>query len=589
MNVSQPIEFNDAVNWTQAISREAVDLSIASTWKPAPLEQPRVVSAAFRSRRIKVSSYWFHGDAADSGHRQTAVKPNSLLDPMATGQQEAGSAAPARRSKTRIKPPGDVIKLEDRLFYLLQPPLENLLSDRTMEFPFEPFSFQYAGIAFLFPRHSAILADEMGLGKTMQSISTIRMLLRAGYIRNVLLICPKPLVTNWQREFKTWAPEVTVSVIKGNQYQRAWHWKHETSMVKVANYELLTRDQNHVVDRDEPFDLVILDEAQRVKNKSNSTSQIVHRIPRRRSWALTGTPIENGIEDLVGICEFAAKGAVTSEMTPREVKASVRDLILRRTKDLVMKDMPPRLTRDAELPLSPEQQITYDAAENNGVMRLNEMGDELDIKHVFELVLRLKQICNVDPATGASSKIERLRADLEEVAASGQKAIVFSQWVDTLKTISRQIPEYNPLEYHGRIPNGQRDPILTEFKDNPDRHVLLMSYGAGAVGLNLQFCRYVFLFDRWWNPAIEDQAINRAHRIGAAGSVTITRMIMAGTIEQRIHEILEEKRELFREILSDGDAAARRGLSRNEIFGLFNLTTPQGKIEPQLDEFSDAA
>ena len=105
-----------------------------------------------------------------------------------------------------------------------------------------------------------------------------------------------------------------------------------------------------------------------------------------------------------------------------------------------------------------------------------------------------------------------------------------------------------------------------------------MSYGAGAVGLNLQFCRYVYLFDRWWNPAVEDQAINRAHRIGAAGSVTVTRMIMAGTIEQRIHEVLEAKRELFNEILSDQPLPTNRGLTRDEIFGLFNLRTPAGEI-----------
>jgi SNF2 family DNA or RNA helicase len=147
--------------------------------------------------------------------------------------------------------------------------------------------------------------------------------------------------------------------------------------------------------------------------------------------------------------------------------------------------------------------------------------------------------------------------------------------------IAEKIPQHNPLQYHGRIPSKQRDPILQEFKENPDRKVLLMSYGAGSVGLNLQFCRYVFLFDRWWNPAIEDQAINRAHRIGAAGSVTITRMIMAGTIEQRIHEILEAKRELFREILSNERTPEKRGLTKDEIFGLFNLRTPQGKIVPK--------
>jgi SNF2 family DNA or RNA helicase len=584
--------------WQTAIERFK-PVEYLDSWSPTKTQLPPVVSARFRPRRPKVKSYWF-GPTEDgqSSMNGKGGKANALFDPYAVqddvadliDDQDQSPPKPAKKkSRTRLKAPGDVIKLEDRLFYMLQPPLENLLADKTMEFPFEPFPFQYAGIAFLFPRHNAILADEMGLGKTMQAISTVRMLLRAGYLRDILLICPKPLVTNWQREFKTWAPEVTVSVIKGNQHQRRWHWQAKTTMVKIANYEILRRDEGLATDPEKKYDLVILDEAQRVKNKTNTTSQIIQRIPRKRSWALTGTPIENGVEDLVGICEFAAKGSVTSGMTPREVRAGVKDLILRRTKDVVMTDMPPRLMRDAELPLSPEQQLTYNGAENDGVMRLNEMGDELDIKHVFELVLRLKQICNLDPVTGASSKIDRLKADMEEVAASGQKAIVFSQYVDILKTIGNQLLPHKPLEYHGRIPSKQRDPILKEFKENPDRKVLLMSYGAGAVGLNLQFCRYVFLFDRWWNPAIEDQAINRAHRIGAAGSVTITRMIMEGTIEQRIHEILENKRELFREILSDGDSPSRRGLSKDEIFGLFNLTTPQGKIVPKLDSLPKAA
>ena len=579
------------IDWNQAIADAGVEMK--TSWQAELVDLPQVVSAKIGSRRIKASSVFFQ---SASGGEADGQSGSSLFDPYANSSPEltdtdSGSdtdnhASPqeqptSSKRRTRIAPPQDVIKLEDRLFYLLQPPLENLLGGKTLEFPFEPFNFQYAGVAFLFPRQSAILADEMGLGKTMQAITSVRMLLRSGYIKNVLLICPKPLVTNWQREFKTWAPEITVAAVSGNQHQRAWHWKSDSAMVKLANYELLTRDEAWVTDPEHKYDLVILDEAQRIKNIGNATSQVVHRIPRKRSWALTGTPIENGIEDLVGICEFAAKGAVTSGMTPREVRVSVKDLILRRTKDLVMKDMPPRLMRDAELALSPDQQLTYDGAEKDGVMRLDDMGDELTIKHVFELVLRLKQICNFDPATGSSSKIERLQADMEEVAASGQKAIVFSQFVGALQTIGKQLLPYKPLEYHGRIPSRQRDPILEEFKNNPDRHVLLMSYGAGAVGLNLQFCRYVFLFDRWWNPAIEDQAINRAHRIGAAGSVTVTRMIMAGTIEQRIHEILEAKRELFNEILSDGAEPGRRGLSRDDIFGLFNLTTPKGKISPQ--------
>jgi SNF2 family DNA or RNA helicase len=207
-------------------------------------------------------------------------------------------------------------------------------------------------------------------------------------------------------------------------------------------------------------------------------------------------------------------------------------------------------------------------------MKLNQMGDSLTIQHVFELVLRLKQICNFDPVTGASAKLDRLEADIEEVAASGKKAIVFSQWVKTLEQISGRLDRFGPLQYHGGIASKKRDAILDRFKNDPDHSVILMSYGAGAVGLNLQFCEYVFLFDRWWNPAVEDQAINRAHRIGAVGTVTVTRMLSVGTIEERIHAVLEAKRELFDTIFSSTKQPASAGLTQDDIFGLFDLRLP---------------
>ncbi len=535
--------------------------------------RPLTVSATMKSRRPKTFSYYFNGQEELLKPQQSVPKANA---PKAKLPRKK-SGLPQQH--TRIKPPKDVIKLGDRLFYMLQPPLESLLGGNTLEFPFEPFPYQYSGISFLFPRNHAILADEMGLGKTMQCITAIRMLIRSGRLNQVLLICPKPLVTNWQREFETWAPEIPVIAVNGNQTNRSWLWQRDQTSVKIANYELLTRDEHLLVDNDLSFDLVVLDEAQRIKNSGNSTSKVVTKISRERSWALTGTPIENSIEDLVGIFEFVSPGVLSSHMTTRHVREQVQDFILRRTKDKVMTDLPPKLMRDAELDLSPEQWDSYTSAEKDGVLRLNDMGDEITIKHVFELVLRLKQICNFDPSTGASSKMERLEADMEEVAASGQKAIVFSQWVNAIVDIDEKLERFNPLQYHGRIPSNKRDGILQEFKENPDRNVLLMSYGAGSVGLNLQFCRYVFLFDRWWNPAVEDQAINRAHRIGAAGSVTVTRMIMANTIEQRIHDILETKRQLFNEILSDNEMPAQRGLTQDEIFGLFDLRSSKGKIK----------
>ncbi len=200
---------------------------------------------------------------------------------------------------------------------------------------------------------------------------------------------------------------------------------------------------------------------------------------------------------------------------------------MRRTKDEVLRELPPKLIHDEPLELTAEQRESYRLAEEEGVLRLTELGAAATIHHVFELVLRLKQICNFDPPTGASTKFERLEANLEEIAGSGRKAIVFSQWVVTLRRLAEQLDRFGPLEYHGKVPQRRRDGVIQRFREDPDKHVLLMSYGAGGVGLNLQFVNYVFLFDRWWNPAVEDQAINRAHRIGVDGPVTVTRLLDA--------------------------------------------------------------
>lgn len=482
------------------------------------------------------------------------------------------NAAPSRRSVTRIKPPGDLVKLADRLFYLLQPPLESCQQGGEIRFPFEPFPYQWEGIAFLYPRAAAVLADEMGLGKTMQAITTIRLLLRAGEIRRILLICPKPLVPNWRREFEQWAPEISVAHIHGPQAKREWQWRQVPAPVKIANYEVLLRDQSTLADSSLHFDLVILDEAQRIKNRASSTSQIVRGISRRRSWALTGTPVENQADDLLGIFEFLAPGFLSPGMTPRRMGKAASDHILRRTKDKVLTELPPKLYRDASLRLTREQRETYEQAESQGTIRLNDLGDALTIQHVFELVLRLKQICNFDPATGASAKAERLVADMEEVAASGRKAIVFSQWVGALEKLAGHLAHLGVLQFHGRIPHPRREGILSRFRDDPGMHVLLMTYGAGSVGLNLQFAGYVFLFDRWWNPAVEDQAINRAHRIGAAGPVTVTKFVTLGTIEERIDAVLDQKRQLFETMLADTDEpSGKLSLSQDEIFGLFQL------------------
>ena len=489
------------------------------------------------------------------------------LPPAAPLNSLAKSAA----GRTRIRPPRDLVKLEDRLRLLLQPPLESLLAAQSLRFAYHPFPYQLEGVAFLFPRHEAILADEMGLGKTMQAITAIRLLAHQGQVRRVLLVCPKPLVTNWQREFATWAPELPVTAVEGNPARRQWLWREAGELVTLANYETVIRDRDEVCSAANHYDLVVLDESQRIKNRASTTNEVIRSIPRSRSWALTGTPMENSVDDLVGIFEFVAPGQVEPKMKPRAIGNAVSDYVLRRTKDEVLCDLPPKLFRDAEVELTPEQLAAYAMAEDEGVVRLRAMKQEITIHHVFELVLRLKQICNFDPATGASSKLERLEADLEECVASGRKAIIFSQWVETLVELRSRLARFAPLEYHGRVPNRRRDAVIEQFRDDAERHILLMSYGAGSVGLNLQFASYVFLFDRWWNPAVEDQAINRAHRIGALRPVTVTRFLAVDTIEQRINEILDRKRALFESVFGESIAAPSSGLSGDEIFSLFNL------------------
>ena len=540
---------------------------------PVAAAPPPVMRLELAFARPRVTSCFFTPAAAPPTPAAAPPVAARRAEPAIAAAAEAPAVAPPRR--TRIAPPRDVVKLSERFFYLLQPDLEAMLQAGKLEFPRQPFPFQLDGMAFLVPRHSAVLADEMGLGKSMQAISSIRLLVRSGEARRVLVVCPKGLVSNWARELADWAPELVVAVIEGDQSRRRWQWSLPDVPVKLANYEVLVRDRDLVAELGLSFDLVCLDEAQRIKNRSSQTNQAVRVLDRRRSWALTGTPIENGADDLVGLFEFVAPGQLNERMAPKAMGAAVGDHILRRTKDKVLKDMPPRLNRDERIELGAEQRETYRRAEEEGVLRLADMGREATIQHVFELVLRLKQICNFDTATGESAKLDCLAAELEEVQASGRKALVFSQWVETLGRLRDKLAPFGAIEYHGGMSTAARDEAIRRFKESRDHSVLLLSYGAGAVGLNLQFSQYVFLFDRWWNPAVEDQAINRAHRIGAAGAVTVTRFLSAGTIEERIDEVLRRKRDLSETILARADGPTTAGLTADDLFSLFELAPPR--------------
>jgi len=556
---------NDDPNICSPLMASSFDLTLAApapqSWSVLDIESPRVISVKVSTPQVKCFHYEFTPPP-----RPTVAQDRRTYSKLVPGD---------RKSRRHIKPSDDVVKLQDRLYYVLQPSLETLLIANELILPHEPFPYQFDGISFLYPRHSAILADEMGLGKTMQAITSLRLLLHAREIQRVILICPKPLISNWKREFSLWAPEISVMVVKGSTQQRSWAWRQPEFPVKITNYESVLRDVDLVEDETISADLVVLDEAQRIKNSSSSTSNVVRRVTRRRSWALTGTPIENSTDDLVGIFEFVSPGLISHHMSPRNMARSTSDYVMRRTKDDVLVDLPPKLFCDVALELAEEQQTSYSLAEDDGIFRLSKLGKNITIQHVFELILRLKQICNFDPATGASSKLEHLLADLEEVAQSGKKAIVFSQWVNTLQRLADELKLFRPLQYHGRVSISAREKAIQDFRASNKHTVMLISYGAGSVGLNLQCSNYVFLFDRWWNPAVEDQAINRAHRIGSSGPVTITRFVTPNTIEQRIDDVLRQKRKLMRMVLGNQDGPRQMGFSQEEIFGLFGLRLPK--------------
>jgi SNF2 family DNA or RNA helicase len=510
------------------------------------------------------------------------VPPDQLLAPpkprppapelMPTPEWEALDRPAAEPGVwTRLRPPRDAVLFKDRLLYLLQPPLEELFNGRQVHLPFQPYPYQVQGIAFLMPRHAALLADEMGLGKTVQVIVALRLLFHAGLIQRALVVCPKPLVLNWSRELRTWAEDVPFEVIGGDTEARRASWLVSNCPLKLVNYEVLTRDAPLLTDDAARFDVVVLDEAQRIKNKESKTAQVARSLRRARSWAMTGTPIENRTDDLISLFEFIDPGRVPPDTPAKQLPALTGDCILRRVKEDVASHMPPKVLRDTYLELTPAQREAYDRAEKEGVVQLNALGETITVQHVFELVMRLKQICNFDPLTGQSAKLEQLQADMAEVAESGRKAIVFSQWVEPLERLAEALAEFGPLQFHGKVPQRDRQAVLDQFKSDATKHVLLMSYGTGSVGLNLQFTNYVYLFDRWWNPAVEDQAINRAHRLGQKQTVFVTRFVSQNTIEGRIAEVLEKKRQLFNELIAQNGLPPSLGLTEDDIFGLFEI------------------
>ncbi len=502
----------------------------------------------------------------------TVVDLIALPDHLTAEDSPTGEVSPDE--------PPDGRTLPERMWAALASPAETGYQgwDFQLEWPGALMPFQQDGVRALLDNQRLLLADDMGLGKTLQAIAAVRILRAQRKTKSCLVVAPAGLLDQWRREFGKWAPELSAIIVRGSASDRSWQWASERD-VTLVSYDTLRSDfsGNALAPvRRRTWDVVVADEAQRIKNR-NDTSDALKGLQRTRSWALTGTPIENHEEELASILEFVDHDA--SEEPKRyqsgeTLRTRHRELQLRRRKNDVLDDLPPKQVTMTPIELYPSQRKSYEKAEQEGIVYLKSLGSEVTIQHVFALLTRLKQICNADPRTGESSKLDDIRDRMEQLTAQGHKGLVFSQYIDESSGVVaavRHLRAFSPLSISGDMPPADRQAAISRFKVSNSHKVLVLSLRAGGLGLNLQEASYVFHLDRWWNPAVERQAEDRSHRIGQTVKVNVIKYSCVGTIEERIDKVLEHKQDLFDQLIDDVSLDLSAQLNREELWGLFGL------------------
>lgn len=479
----------------------------------------------------------------------------------------------------------------DLIFPILQPPLgENF--DNPIAFPSgnRLYPFQCEGVKFLVSHERALLGDEMGLGKSIQTIVAIMCLLRMGEITNGLILCPKSVLTDWEKKLWDWAPEIRVIKVRGLKEKRQINW-NSPAHIYLTTYEILRQDLDYLFSEDaanidsdkrKDFDIIVLDEIQKIKNPGADITKAARKIEARFRWGLSGTPLENRLEELLSIFAYLKPGLLVYEdaARPLKVKEVIKPYFLRRRKIDALPELPEKVHEEVWLEMALKQREVYEKAEQEGIVVLNKQGDSVTVQHIFALISKLKQICNIEPVSKESCKLEYLLEKLEEISEQDDKVLVFSQFPEkTLKLLEPDLKHLGALIYHGSLSDSQREEIVKRFQEDEHSRVLLMSIKSGGLGLTLTRANFVFHFDLWWNPSVAAQAEDRTHRIGQKKTVFVTSLFVVDTIEERIQKLLKRKQALFKAVIDDlSDTNQLKVLTEEELFSLFNLQKTKHNI-----------
>ena len=448
------------------------------------------------------------------------------------------------------------------------------LAEGQLGVPARLHDYQWEGVAFLYRSPSALLADEMGLGKTVQAAVALALLLNGqSEVSRALIVAPASLTTNWMAELETWAPSLAVRRVQGAARAREAFYLLPIPVL-VSSYEQIRHDG---LDRipSGAFDLVVLDEAQRIKNSDSATALACRLLPRKRAWALSATPLENDAEDVASILRFL-DSSVGQSLPKAHLTRKLESMMLRRRKSDVRAELPPVILQDMKLDLSESQRENYDELWVNRAAAVSADADDRDIgAALLGLITRLKIVCNFDVSTNASSKLDALMA-ISESAGKSARILVFSQFVATLRWISDRIEFAHDL-LTGSMSLAERQAAMDRFKNGPAPRLLLVSLRAGGVGLNLGEATHIVMFDRWWNPAVEIQAVYRAHRFERDEPLHVVRFLVTDSIEEHIAAILERKGCLFDKIIESAETTAHR-FTKKELMRILELSA--GDILP---------